>query len=274
MLLKLIDEDLIFVNPQVNTKEELFSFFAEKAFKKGLTENVEDFEYGLLDREAQGNTELKPGIAIPHAKLDMVKEPFIIICIFKNPLKYTPGFGRGVNIVILIGSPKMDNTYINILASLARLLEKEEFITELKRSDVPEDVLHSIKKFTMTDSTMDRGKSRYLVTLYLNIKFSLKMILGLLLEAGIQQPTMFYGENLSMKESFGIPIFRISSMDVKNTFSETKMIQGITDSKEAVIRIYNSLKNEGINIDLPGVGSLYSIELDYCFGGNNPDIDF
>jgi PTS system fructose-specific IIA component len=274
MILKIIDKDLIFVNPPVNTKEELFDFFAQKAFKKGLIESMEDFEYGLNDREAQGTTELKPGIAIPHAKLDVVKEPFIIICTFNKPLKFTPRYGKGVEIVILIGSPKLDNTYINILASLARLLDKEEFIKELKNADVPEDIIHAIRNFSITDSSMDKGKSKYLVSLSLNIKFSLKTILAIILESGIQQPVLFSGENLSMKESFGIPIFRIASLDINSSLTETKIIQGITDDRESVINLYKALKNEDINLDLPGVGTLYSLELDYCFGGINPDIDF
>jgi len=274
MILKILNKDLVFVNPSVNTKEELFDFFAQKAFKKGLIENIEDFEYGLNDREAQGTTELKPGIAIPHAKLDIVKEPFLIITTFKKPLKFNPGFGKGVEIVILIGSPKMDNTYINILASLARLLDKENFIKELKNADVPEDIIMAINKYSITDPTFDKGTPKYLVSLSLNIKFSLKTVLAVFLESGIQQPTLYYGENLSMKESFGIPIFRIASMDVQSAITETKIIQGITEDKSAVINLYKSLKNEGINIDLPGTGALYSIELNYCFGGINPDIDF
>jgi nitrogen PTS system EIIA component len=274
MILKLIDKDLIFINPPVKTKEELFDFYAQKALKKELIESAEEFGYGLLDREAQGSTELKPGIAIPHAKLDVVKKPFLIISTFKTPIKFSPGFGKGVEIIILIGSPKMDNTYINILAAVARLMEKDNFINDMKNADVPEDIVAAIKKYSITESTSGKGKIRYLLSLTLNNKFSIKSVLGLMLEVGVQQPAMFSGENLSIKENFGIPIFRISSIDIKNTVKDTKVIQGITEDKESSLKLYGALKSEGINLDDPGVGSLILVKLENCFGGINPDIDF
>jgi mannitol/fructose-specific phosphotransferase system IIA component (Ntr-type) len=274
MILKLIDKDLVFINPPVKSKEDLFEFFADRAFKKGLVESAEEFGYGLVDREAQGSTELKPGIAIPHAKLDVVKQPFLIIATFKTPIRFSPGFGKGVEIIILIGSPKMDNTYINILASVARLMDKENFIKDIKGANVPEDIILAIKKYSIADASYEKGKTRYLLSLTLNNKFSIKSVLGLLLEVGIQQPYMFSGENLAIKESFGIPIFRISSIDLKSTVKDSKIIHGITEDKEASIKLYNALKTEGINLDDPGVGSLFLMKLENCFGGINPDIDF
>ncbi|OHD76894.1 MAG: hypothetical protein A2355_12080 [Spirochaetes bacterium RIFOXYB1_FULL_32_8] len=102
----------------------------------------------------------------------------------------------------------------------------------------------------------------------------MKTILAIFLEHGISQPTLYFGENLSLKENFGIPIFGISTLDVKSSYSETRTIQGITDDKEAVIKLYKALKKEKIDVDKPGVGYLCSMVLNYCFGGVNPEIDF
>ncbi len=274
MLSKIIQKDLIFINPPVSTKEELFSFLSKKACKKGLVESAEDFEYGLIDREAQGTTELKPGISIPHAKLDIVKEPFVIIATLKKPVKFSPGFGKGVELVILIGSPKLDNTYINILASVARLMDNDDFISELKRSDVAEDIIACINNYCVKMVTRGEEKKRFLVSLSLNLKFSLKKILAIFLELDISQPVLYFGENLPMKENFGIPVFGMSTMDMRNFLSETRTIQGISFDKDIVYKLYDSLKNEKIDVALPGAGVVYALELNNCIGGVNPDVDF
>ncbi|HOV12951.1 MAG TPA: PTS sugar transporter subunit IIA [Spirochaetota bacterium] len=274
MLSKIISKDLIFINPPISTKEELFGFLSKKAYKKGLVESAEDFEYGLIDREAQGTTELKPGISIPHAKLDVVKEPFVIITILKNPIKFSPGFGKGVELVILIGSPKLDNTYINILASVARIMDNDDFIRDLKKSDVPEDVVAYINKYSLTHIENINEKKRFLVSLTLNIKFSIKKILAIFLELDITQPVLYYGENLSMKENFGIPVFGIATMDVRSSLSESRTIQGFAYESDIAYKLYETLKNESIDITEPGVGTIFSIELGHCIGANNPNVDF
>ena len=274
MLSKIINEDLIFINPPVHSKEELFNFLAKKAYKKELIDNIEDFEYGLLDREAQGTTELKPGISIPHAKLDVVREAFVMISILKKPIKFSPGFGKGVELVILIGSPKLDMTYINILAAVARFMDNDNFINEIKKADVPEDVIESINKFSLKRYQDVNNEKRFLVSLTLNVKFSIKKILAIFLELGISQPTLYYGENLSVKENFGIPVFGISTMDLKKSLSESRTIQGTSFDEDIAMKLHETLKNEKIDVTDPGVGSIYSIELKNIIGGYNPNVDF
>ncbi|MCK4797743.1 MAG: PTS sugar transporter subunit IIA [Spirochaetes bacterium] len=274
MLLKFINKDSIFINPSIKTKDELFEFMSKKSFKKGLITNAEEFKNGLIKREAQGSTELKPGIAIPHVKSDIVNEIFIMIAIFKKGIKFTPGFGKGAEIIFLIGAPKMENKYINVLGAIARLIDKDDFIKEFKKANVVEDIIYALKKYSITDKTLEKGKTNYLITLSLNTNFSLKSILAIFLELGIQQPVHFTGENLSTKNHFGLSFFGFSAVDVKKPLTENKTIQGISEDKDAVIKLYKLLKEEGINLDSPGIGSLFSIELHNSFGGINPEIEF
>ena len=174
MLLKFIQKDSILINSSIKTRHELFDFLSKKAFKKGYIQNIEEFYNGLIKRESQGSTELKPGIAIPHFKSDVVNEIFVMIAIFKKPIKFSTGFGKGVEVVFLIGAPKMENKYINVLGAIARLIDKLDFINDLKKANVVEDVIHAIKKYSISEQTLEKGKTNYLITLSLNIKFAQK----------------------------------------------------------------------------------------------------
>ncbi|MCG8572214.1 MAG: PTS sugar transporter subunit IIA [Spirochaetes bacterium] len=274
MLANFLLKDCVFINPSVKSRDELFDFFAKRAFKKGLVESAESFYKGLVDREGQGTTELKPGIAIPHAKLDNVKEIFVMIAVFKKPIKFSTGFGKGVDIIFLIGAPQMDNRYIKVLGSIARLIEKDEFNSLLRDADVIEDIFFALNKFAVRDVQQEEGIQRYLLSLSLNVKFPLKSIMAMFLELGINQPTLTVGENLSVKSNFGFPTFGMSMMDMGGTLSENKTITGITDDKDAPGKLYNLLKEEGIDVNEPGIGSIYALEIKNCFGGINAEIDF
>lgn len=274
MLSIFLHKDCIFVNPPVKSRDELFSFFAKKAAKKKLVADAEEFTQGLVDREAQGTTELKPGIAIPHAKMDGINEIFVMIAVFKKPLKFSSGFGRGVEVVFLIGAPKMDNRYIKVLGSIARLIEKESFIELAKKANVTEDIIFAIKEHSVSEAQSEEGVNRHQIVLSLNVKFSMKQVLAMFLELGISQPMLYKGEDLSAKSNFGFPSFGMGIMEMRGKTTENHTIVGISDDKDGAGKLFNLLKNEGIDITAPGAGSLYSVEIKHCFGGVNVDIDF
>lgn len=275
MLSQFIQKDFVFIGPSIKTRDELFDFIAKKAAKKGFIEKAEVLKKGLDDREAQGTTELKPGIAIPHAKLDAIKDIFVMIFILKEPIKFSPGFGKGARIFFMIGAPRMDNRYINVLGAIARLIETEVFIEELEKAEVVEDVFFALKSHSaMGGQSLEEGRTRYLVTLSLNVKFSISSLLTMFLEVGIYQPILYEGENLSVKRSFGLSTFGVSLLDVKGTMANNKTIQGITDDKDSVKKLYKLLRDEGIDIEEKGAGSLHLVELQHCFGGHNIEIDF
>jgi mannitol/fructose-specific phosphotransferase system IIA component (Ntr-type) len=274
VLNKFIKMDYIFLNPAVKTRDELFELLSKKAFKSGLIKEADSFKKGLVAREEQGSTELKPGIAIPHVKSDIVNQIFVMLVIAKKGIKFSPGLNKGAQIIFLIGAPKMENKYINVLGAIARFIEKENVVEELKKADVKDDIIFLLKKHSISPAALARGKTKYLITLSLNVDFSLKPILAMFLELGIQQPILFEGENLSTKNQFGLSFFGFSAVDVKTPLTKNRTIQGICDDKEAVIKLHQLLKEEGIDLDTPGVGALFSRELQNSFGGINPELDF
>lgn len=274
MLTKFLHKDCIFINPAVKNRDELFSFFAKKAAKKRLVVDGDEFARALTEREGQGTTELKPGIAIPHAKMDSINEIFVMIAVFKKPLKFSSGFGRGVEVVFLIGAPKMDNRYIKVLGSIARLIEKDSFVDLAKKANVTEDVLFAIKEHSASEAQSEQGAKKHQIVLSLNIKFSMKQVLAMFLELGISQPMLYKGEDLSGKSNFGFPSFSMGIMEMRGKGSDNHTIVGISEDKEAAGKLYNLLKNEGIDLTAPGAGVLYSVEVNHCFGGIDVEVDF
>ena len=274
MIQKFLAKDCIFIHSAISSRNELFNAASTKAEKKGWIENSDVFNQGLVDREELGTTEMKPGIAIPHVKLESVRQIFIMLFIMKTPIKFSPGLGKGVDFFIVIGAPKDDPVYISVLASIARLLEKEDFVKSIRKAHVIEDILHAINKYSIDEKSLETGKTRYLITLILHVKFPAKTIHAFFLELGVQQAVLYNTENLTASKQFSLPFLGISAIDLKGNLKNSMIFQGISDDIDVVPKLNQHLKNEGIDLAKPGIGALFSIELHHCFGGINAEIDF
>lgn len=276
MLLSFLKENNIFINPKVSNKQELFQFAGNKAAKYNLIEDEKQFINGLTERENQASTELKPGIAIPHTRLESIKELFVMVFVFnKSKLKYSSGFSKGIQIVFLIGSPINDDNHLKVLGSIARLIGKNIFIDELLKANVPDDVILCIKKHSITKHSLVKGQKKFLVTLSLNKPLSNKILSAIFLELGIRQTVQYKGEILSMLATTGLNITSfLSGSNIGAPLTSNRLIMGICDDENNINKLYKMLLDEGIDINEPGAGSLYSIELNNFFGGTDIEIDF
>ena len=63
----IIDKELIIINPDISNKKDLFEAMANHAYNRDYIINKKQFLQALIAREEMANTELIPGIALPHA---------------------------------------------------------------------------------------------------------------------------------------------------------------------------------------------------------------
>nr|MDA3813760.1 PTS sugar transporter subunit IIA [Candidatus Cloacimonadota bacterium] len=84
----IIDKKLIIINPDIKNKKELFEAMANHVYNHDYILNQKQFLKALNAREEMANTELIPGIALPHARSDSVEKLFMSIIIFTNGINY------------------------------------------------------------------------------------------------------------------------------------------------------------------------------------------
>ncbi|SEK64273.1 PTS system D-fructose-specific IIA component (F1P-forming), Frc family /PTS system D-fructose-specific IIB component (F1P-forming), Frc family /PTS system D-fructose-specific IIC component (F1P-forming), Frc family [Carnobacterium iners] len=102
------------------------------------------FKQGILDREAQTSTGLGDGIAMPHAKNAAVNEATVLFAKSSNGIDYEALDGQPTHLFFMIAAPEGANdTHLQALASLARLLVSPEFVASLRNANTPEEV-HSL----------------------------------------------------------------------------------------------------------------------------------
>lgn len=85
----LLDEDLILINPDFRTKEDVIEGLYELLFEKKYVK--ERFLFDLYKREVMGKTLLANNVAIPHGFPENVILPKIAIAVLKEPIEWENG---------------------------------------------------------------------------------------------------------------------------------------------------------------------------------------
>lgn len=146
MMKEVIKKEYIFMDMELGSKEEALRAIAGQAVKLGLCRDVEETYQGFLERESQGPTGMQDGFAIPHTRCESVIRTGIVVMKSKQDLEWESFDGKPVRIMIALIVPKENygNEHIQILASLSRMLIKQDFRRQLTESDSPEEIYRLI----------------------------------------------------------------------------------------------------------------------------------
>ena len=107
------------------------------AHRAAVVLNVEDdiVFSALLKREELGSTGVGNGVAIPHVRLEQVRNPFGIMVRLKDPINFDSIDGQPVDLVcLLLLSKENESAQLSALAGIARRLRRSELLEELRRA--------------------------------------------------------------------------------------------------------------------------------------------
>ncbi len=134
----LIEEDLVFLEPEVKNKEEVIRLLGEKLKEKGYVK--EDFIKGVLEREEIFPTGLpfEIPVALPHTDAKYCNKTAFAIAILKEPIKFRemgdPEKELDVRIVVLLSldDPKSQVKWLKTLINVFQNTELLKRVTECK----------------------------------------------------------------------------------------------------------------------------------------------
>lgn len=87
----------------------------------------------LLKRERLGSTGVGDGIAIPHARVAGLQNPFGMLARLKQPVDFEAVDGQPVDLVFLLLAPVSPQAgQLNVLACVARRLRDQHTLEELR----------------------------------------------------------------------------------------------------------------------------------------------
>ncbi|MCK4648894.1 PTS sugar transporter subunit IIA [bacterium] len=142
-----INKKLIDLSLQAKGKKETLEELAALLARQRIIPDREKLVKVLLERESLGSTGVGNGIAIPHAKTDLVKKIIIAFAKSDKGIDFDSLDKKPAYLIFLIIAPEeAHETYLRILARISRLLHEEKIRNQLRAAQSPRQVINLIRK--------------------------------------------------------------------------------------------------------------------------------
>lgn len=137
----LLLKDAMIMDLQATDKKGVIDEMVAKLYEVGRISDIAVYKEGILAREAQTSTGLGDGIAMPHAKNQAVNEATVLFAKSKTGVDYEALDGQPTYLFFMIAAPEGSNdTHLQALAALSRLLIDPEFVEKLKKAPTADAV--------------------------------------------------------------------------------------------------------------------------------------
>jgi fructose PTS system EIIA component len=145
MIAEYLLPDLIQLDVQVTSREELMEYLVDLMASKGLVTDSKVYLEDLYSRERQGSTAIGFDVATPHAKSKGVVKPAIAFARLAQPVEWDEE--EEVSLVFLIAVPEAQagDVHLKIVANLFRKLMHEDFRQTLKTANTGQEILNTIE---------------------------------------------------------------------------------------------------------------------------------
>ena len=133
-LSEFIYKNFIFIDVQADSKKNVFKILGNIFSKKNkdLSSLIVD---KLNERERLGSTSVGNGIAIPHSKVDGIKETQVIFLKLKNGVDFSASDGKKIDLIFSIIAPEnSESDHLLILSSISNFIRKKEKVDRLRSS--------------------------------------------------------------------------------------------------------------------------------------------
>lgn len=132
-LLEILDQDLIDMELEANSKDEVIEALSGMLYKKGNIKNLDKFIKAVYEREAIGETGMGNHIAIPHGLTNEVLKASVAIGKVKKPVEWESLDDEPVELIFLIAAStnELEKTHLQMLSQLAAVLAYKEHVDGL-----------------------------------------------------------------------------------------------------------------------------------------------
>lgn len=141
----LLKKESIELGVKVTGKEEAIDKLVGLIEAGGRLKDKAGYKEGILKREALGSTAVGDGIAIPHAKVDAVKEPGLSAMVVPEGVDYEAFDGSLSHLFFMIAAPEGEaDVHLEALSRLSTLLMDPDFKSDLTNARSKEEFLQLI----------------------------------------------------------------------------------------------------------------------------------
>ena len=148
-ILDYLDKESVVLGLKQKSKKNIISGILDCLIQKGRIKEADKKEIlkVILQREEMGSTAIGNHIALPHARVALVKSIVICVGISKEGVDFDSLDQEPVNIIaLLLSNQKEAGLHLKMLALLARMLHDKYLVQRLKNAKNEEEVLVLLDK--------------------------------------------------------------------------------------------------------------------------------
>lgn len=124
------------------SREDALRYLADRGAELGFTADANAVYEAFLAREAEAETGLMAGFAVPHAKSDAITEAGIVVLKLAVPVEWPSFDGQPVDIALALYVPagEAGTTHLKLLSKAAVMLMDEGFRQRVRDSQDPAEI--------------------------------------------------------------------------------------------------------------------------------------
>ena len=139
-LSEFIYKNSIFIDVQADSQKNVFKILGNTFSKKNKDLSSLIIEK-LNERERLGSTSVGNGIAIPHTKVDGIKETQVIFLKLKSGVDFSAPDGKKIDLIFSIIAPEnSESDHLLILSSISNYIKKKEKVDRLRGSATIDEI--------------------------------------------------------------------------------------------------------------------------------------
>ena len=141
----LLKESLIELDLKGGNKADVIEELVDIVCKAGGIRNKKALSDALAEREKMGSTAIGNGVAVPHTKIEGVKQPILTFGRSSGGLDFNSLDGEKTYLFFILISPKEDiGAHLKILAKISHLIKDRFMVGLFRKAKTKKEVLSII----------------------------------------------------------------------------------------------------------------------------------
>ncbi len=130
---------------ECQSKKRIFEVISEIAVKGNPQLNLNDVLASMLAREKMGSTGIGNGIAIPHGRIEGIKDIVAIIVTSEEPIKFDAIDDKPVDIFFALLVPsEQTQEHLQTLSSIAQKLSDKNIVKAIRNAVTRDEIISAL----------------------------------------------------------------------------------------------------------------------------------